>query len=521
MGRLIGLVVVGLGLAGCGSPAARDRCAADAECGAGSWCATGGVCWADATPPLLSAVTVSCPTPCLRDSTLAVAVTASDDGRLAGVTARLDLAPGVTVPLVLQGGAWRADLPLMSWPFAAFERAVEVTVEARDGAGNRATAARPAGTVTRLRWVVDLAPGAVPVPVPGAVAVDAQGTAIVGASDARLYFIKPDGSAQRAAVAVGVGALTAPVVVGATGVWVPSDDGWVYRVTVPAAAADPAVVEKVCDTRAFIKGIALNSLGDPLAASVSGAFFAWQGGSCSNSPVYAGEVLLPPAAHGPTFFSAEGNSLHALEINPSGLVVEKWTVPTSLGSAVSATMALRASGEILAITSPASGGGALLSVSSTGTPTPLATTDVPSDGPVVLASGDVVVPERGKTLSAWTSAGALLWRSLPLPGAPLTPLVLTGAETLIVADSRGGLTALDAAGLVRWTTQLAPAAIPLRPPNLFTPVGLDRSIGYFPAANGKLYAVILDGRLDAAAPWPKAFHDPQNTGNSATPLPSP
>jgi len=33
--------------------------------------------------------------------------------------------------------------------------------------------------------------------------------------------------------------------------------------------------------------------------------------------------------------------------------------------------------------------------------------------------------------------------------------------------------------------------------------------------------VILDGRLDPAAPWPKAFHDPQNTGNAATPLPAP
>jgi hypothetical protein len=183
-------------------------------------------------------------------------------------------------------------------------------------------------------------------------------------------------------------------------------------------------------------------------------------------------------------------------------------------------MALRATGQILALTSPA-GAGALLSIEADGIPTTLASPDVPADGPVVLANNDVVVPEKGKTLSAWTSAGALRWRSVALPGAPLTPLALTGADALIVADARGNLTALDAAGQVRWTTQLAPAAIPLRAPNLFTPAGLDRSTGYFPAANGKLYAVILDGRLDPAAPWPKAFHDPQNTGNSATPLPTP
>ncbi len=516
MGRLIGLVVVGLGLAGCGSPAARDRCAADAECGAGSWCATGGVCWADATPPVLSAVTVSCPTPCLRDSTLAVAVTASDDGRLAGVTARLDLAPGVTVPLVLQGGAWRGSLPLMSWPFAAFERSVEVTVEARDGAGNTVSSSRSVGLVTRLRWAVEVAPGASPVPVPGAVAVDAQGTAIFGASDARLYFVKPDGSAQREPVAVGAGALTAPVVVGSAGVWVPSDDGKVYRVP-----RDPLLpVETVCDTGAAVKGVALDVAGEPLAASATGAYFSAIGGVCRNSPIYLGDVAYAPVAVGPMFFGAEGNTLHALALNSRGFPVESWPSPASLGAAVAAPMAVRATGQILALTSPA-GAGALLSIAPDGTPTTLASPDVPSDGPVVLANNDVVVPEKGKTLSAWTSAGTLRWRSVALPGAPLTPLVLTGAETLIVADSRGNLTALDAAGQVRWTTQLAPAAIPLRPPNLFTPAGLDRSIGYFPAANGRLYAVILDGRLDAAAPWPKAFHDPQNTGNSATPLPAP
>jgi hypothetical protein len=166
--------------------------------------------------------------------------------------------------------------------------------------------------------------------------------------------------------------------------------------------------------------------------------------------------------------------------------------------------------------------GILDSVSPTGTPTPLATTDVPADGPVVLANGDVVVPEKGKTLSAWTSAGTLRWRSPALGGTPLTPLVMSGgADVLVVADARGGLTALDAAGQVRWTTQLAPAAIPLHPPGLSTPAGLDRSTGYFPAANGKLHAVILDGRLDPAAPWPKAFHDAQNTGNAATPLAAP
>jgi outer membrane protein assembly factor BamB len=515
--RMIMLVGVALGLVACGSPAPRDRCSSDAACGTGSYCASGGVCWPDATPPVLADVTVTCATPCLRDSTLEVTARASDDGRVAAVTARLDLAPGQVVPMALQGGIWRASLALGSWPFAAFERAVEVTVEAQDGAGNGVSAARSAGMVSRLRWEVELAPGAAPIPVPGAVAVDGQGTAILGASDARVYFIGSDGAARRPAAAVGAGAIAAPVVVGATGVWVPSDDGKVYRVPSDAAAG----VEMVCDTGAAVRGVALDASGQPLAASATGAFFSSVGGVCRNSTIYAGDVLYAPVASGSRFFGAEGNSLHAFVFNGTGFPVDEWTSPANTVGAAT-PLAIRNNGEVVALTSPSTGGGSLLSISPTGTPTTLATTDVPSDGPVVLASGDIVVPEKGKTLSAWSATGTFRWRSPALPGAPLTPLVLAGGpDQLLVADARGNLTALDAAGQLRWTTQLAPAAIPLRPPNLVALPGGDRSLGYFPAANGKLYAVILDGRLDGAAPWPKAFHDPRNTGNVATPLPTP
>jgi hypothetical protein len=132
-----------------------------------------------------------------------------------------------------------------------------------------------------------------------------------------------------------------------------------------------------------------------------------------------------------------------------------------------------------------------------------------------------VVPEAGKTLSCWTGAGAFRWRSAPLAGVPRTPLLLSGADALVVADGRGALTALDEAGQLRWTVQLAPSGTALHPPNLYAPPGAAHATGYVPAANGRLYAVVLDGRLDAAAPWPKAFHDPGNTGNSATPQPPP
>lgn len=516
MRRLAGVMMLAMWLAACGEPKAHDRCGSHAECGAGQYCASGGVCWADAVAPVIDSITLGCATPCLRDSTVAVAVLAHDDARLAAVTAHLDLAPGTVVPLVLRSGAWRADLSLGAWPFPAFERSVEVTVEARDAAGNKVTASKSVGPVTRLRWAVDFAPGETPVPVPGAVAVDDQGTAIFGGSNARVYFVGPDGAATRAAVAAGNGMLTAPVVVGSGGVWVPSDDGKVYRVPTDPAAA----VEMVCDTGAAVKGVALNATGEPIAASATGAFFSAQGGACRNSPIYTGEVLYPPVVQGSTFYGAEGNSLHALTINAKGFPVETWTAAASLGLAPATPLAIRPTSQVLALTNLGTEG-SLVDVSAAGVASVLATTDVPADGPVVRANGDVVVPEKGKKLSCWTSAGALRWRSAPLTGVPLTPLLLAGDDALVVADGRGGLSALDAAGQLRWTTQLAPAAIPLHPPNLHAPAGASLSTGYVPAANGKLYAVILDGRLDAASPWPKAFHDPKNTGNAATALPLP
>ena len=516
MRRSAAVMMVAMALAACGDPKARARCGSDAECGAGQYCASGGVCWADAVAPVIDSVTLGCAAPCLRDSTVAVVVSARDDARLAAVTARLDLAPGTVVPLVPQGGAWKADLSLGAWPFPAFERPVEVTVEARDAAGNKVTASRTVGPVTRLRWAMDFAPGETPVPVPGAVAVDELGTAIFGGSSARVYFVGPDGAATRDPVLVGTGALTAPVVVGTGGVWVPSDDGKVYRVP-----ADPvAAVEMVCDTGAAVKGVALMGTGTPIASSSMGLFMSVANAACRSTTVYPGSVAIPGASSAETYFGAEGNVLHSISLNSKGFLVENWTTPAQFSAIVAMPLAIRANGDILALTNLGTEG-SLVDVTAAGVASVLATTDVPADGPVVRANGDVVVPEKGKTLSCWTSAGALRWRSAPLGGVPLTPLLLAGDDALVVADGRGGLSALDAAGQLRWTTQLAPAAIPLHPPNLHAPAGARLSTGYVPAANGKLYAVVLDGRLDAAAPWPKAFHDPKNTGNAATALPLP
>jgi hypothetical protein len=353
------------------------------------------------------------------------------------------------------------------------------------------------------------------------VAVDDAGTAIFGGTNGKVHFIGSDGVAKRTPVVVGTGALRAPVVVGSAGVWVPSDDGKVYLVPTDTAA----VVETACDTGTggAVTGVALGSTGTFLAASFSGAYFTPQGSVCRNSLFFLGAVLFQPVATGATYYGAEGNNLHALTLNTFGSPGDSWSSPASLGAPVAAPMAVGSAGAIVVAVNPAAGGNSLFSVSTAGVVTPIAATNsLASDGPAINAAGEILVPETvTKTLSSWSSAGALRWHSAALPGVPLTPMLLDGDDAIVVADGHGNLTALDASGAIRWTTQLAPAATPLHPPNLFAPPGAAHSTGYIPASNGTLHAVILDGRLDPAAPWPKAFHDPKNTGNSATPQPAP
>jgi hypothetical protein len=90
----------------------------------------------------------------------------------------------------------------------------------------------------------------------------------------------------------------------------------------------------------------------------------------------------------------------------------------------------------------------------------------------------------------------------------------------IVPTNAGKVWALASDGQPRWEGTL-PSAIGLRAGNIYTPPGQVEpvmSYAYFASGNGRLYSVVVDGQLDASAPWPKAFHDPKNT-NRAGPQP--
>jgi hypothetical protein len=151
-------------------------------------------------------------------------------------------------------------------------------------------------------------------------------------------------------------------------------------------------------------------------------------------------------------------------------------------------------------------------------PQQLATTLAPSGGVAILADNSVLVPEQGETLSKWPEAGGTepTWRT-NLGGFARTPLVVSNAATpLVVSTAAGAVHALRTDGTISWTGQLGTAA--LQPGNIYTPPqpadGVVLSLAYFAGADGVLHAVIVDGQLDTSAPWPKAFHDPQNTNRA-------
>jgi outer membrane protein assembly factor BamB len=142
------------------------------------------------------------------------------------------------------------------------------------------------------------------------------------------------------------------------------------------------------------------------------------------------------------------------------------------------------------------------------------------DSPVILAGGDVVVGDQARVLHRFRPDGTQVWAAEPvLDGPVLAALVLAGGSAaLLVPTAAGTLHAVAADGTVLWGGALTQGQA-LRAGNVHTPPGAAFGTAYFGSSDGKLYAVAVEGRLDAAAPWPKAHHDARNTSNAASPLP--
>ena len=95
-------------------------------------------------------------------------------------------------------------------------------------------------------------------------------------------------------------------------------------------------------------------------------------------------------------------------------------------------------------------------------------------------------------------------------------MALNGAiGSLLVATDQGWVYGFrESDGGLIWSKQLMTPGISLSTPNLWTDPGATTSTAYLAGADGYLYGVIVDGTLDTSAPWPKAYHDPQNTSHA-------
>ena len=466
----------------------------------------------DVEPPALSGATVACaPAPCLRDAGLRVGASAAD-ANLVAVEASLDLDPARAFPMALSGAEWVADVDLGALPFPALARDVGVALRARDAAGNESSQVVQV-SVTRLRWQVQLDP------TPGfkasEAAVDGQGGAIIGGSNGKLYIVSVDGRVANSLQVAG-GAISAAPSIGAAAIWVASEDGRIYAV----APDGSAVLNGAgCNTGGSVQGTPAVSSSIPetaFAGSGAGRIFAADaGGMCAAGP-------LTDAFAAPASIDGAGRVLAATAtatlrkyLFDGAAFTQDWSV--QVGVNVGAPIAIDAAGAAftgsqdarLNLTTPAG---------STATVKTLGGSIV--DSPVILAGGDVVVGDQARVLHRFRPDGTQVWASEPvLDGPVLAPLVLAGGGVaLLVPTAAGTIHALAADGTVLWGGALTPGQA-LRAGNVHTPAGAAFGTAYFGSADGRLYAVAVEGRLDEAAPWPKAHHDSRNTSNAASPLP--
>jgi len=216
-----------------------------------------------------------------------------------------------------------------------------------------------------------------------------------------------------------------------------------------------------------------------------------------------------------------------------GVLAQDWaTTPTSSSvdcTRIDAPPAIDGSGNALV----ACGNGQLFRVSPAGTATLLITLAGKADGSIAVRSdGDLVVGTNDNLLHRLTPGSGTAfqehWTNALDLGAAVTGAALavrdgSGVDTFAVTVS-GGLYAVDgSAGAVVWSTDglLTPplGVAALRFPTIAPPPAGKLPTLYAGSADGNLYAVVVDGALDAAAPWPKAHHDVRNTGNAGSALP--
>ncbi len=468
----------------------------------------------DVDPPAVSNVTASCRggATCLRNDVLDVSVTVTD-AHLEAVALALDLGDAAPVPMSNggSGDVYSASVDLKTLAFPAFSRAVGARLTASDAAGNPAAST---GTVqvTRLMWTYS---GGAPTTTP---ALTADGTAVIGLSafSDQLRAVRLDGT-ERWRLKVGGNSITAAPSIGPSAIWVGSEDNHIYAVSL-----DGTAVLNGCDTGGGVKGTpALDGRTPEIAFAGSGSgriYAAGTGSTCVMSPLTDAFAASAAVDRAGAILAATATATATATLRKyqfDGAFIPDWNA--QVGVSVSAPVAIDASGNgwtgsqdaRLNRTTPAG---------ETTTVTTLGGSIV--DSAVILAGGHVVVGDQNRVLHRFAPDGTSVWTKEPvLEGAVLAPLVLAGGDAMfIVPTAAGTVHAVDQNGKEIWSGKLSQGQA-LREGNVHTPPGSAVSIAYFGCADGNLYAVLVDGALDATAPWPKSHHDVRNTGNAASPLP--
>jgi len=514
-------LAAGAALPACGTVRDRQLCA-DGGCAAGQYCGPAGACLPDTVPPAVASVEVT-PGAVRRDGAVVVLVTASDDQAVIGVGAALQLPGAAEVQLTKGSAGWEGRLEVAAAGFPAFRRTVKVRVTARDAAGNEGVG-EGSVEVTRALWS-----RAIGAPLTAA-AVAPDGGAVLGVDRDQRQLVKvtPEGEVAwevtvgDARWQVPHGVVSAPAigssVSGAVTVFAGVLDGSLWAASDAGAILSPLV----CNTTQPVSSAPAVRADQAVAyfTTAGGALYSTSStGRCITSDASGSPATGPVAdRNGAIFVGREGHLLKYKELESQFSL--QWLTappPPETGGLVQASMAVDSNSVIWTV-STAGNVNATTDAASTRT---LRTLPPGPAGPIILSDGSIVLGDgAGLVHRIDPSTGLDRWTSPSLGANAVTALALTGAEAdLIVPSLDGTLHALRSTdGSVVWSARLTSAGA-LQPGNLQPLAGSGRSIGYFPSSDGTLYAVLLDGALDAAAPWPKAFHDRRNTNNAATPLP--
>jgi outer membrane protein assembly factor BamB len=482
----------------------NSNCPSDQRCGPDKRCASN-------IKPTISNVALSCSgNPCLRDSM--VTVSATVDSLRSTVVSATVLSQSVPMDAGAgQGGNYNysATFALNGFPFYSSSVTAQVTASDSGGSSN---AASSSVMIYRLKWARPVESVA-PLPKLTAAAIDAAGNIYVGGDNSKLYVLQRSGNVANSWT-VGSGGITAPPSIGPNGVWVASG-GRVYGVKV----SDGSILNgSGCLTGSVTAAPALSG-GNPETAwvgSQSQRVFEISALACSSNQ-YPSENFSAAAAidsSGFVYVASSAGKLRSLK-DAGGFPVDNWTSPALLGGPVTLPLAWDGA----RVLSVGSGGLYATTVTPTaGSASLLKPVTNPTD-PIVDGSGYIVLGDGNALLRIDPTTGAAKWQSPDLGAHPVSAMALKGGDAdYVVSTTAGTIHALKADGTVLWSGPLT-SGPELREGNIFKGSGDGFSTAVFGAADGTVYAVVVDGALDSTAPWPKAHHDTRNTGNAASQLP--